>query len=194
MGLAILILLVLCIPFEMTFDMQATDHPAFRARVLWGFGLIRKELAATRKAGENMCEDDAKPKPQKRDIGGAALIQIIKSKKLLSQLRRLAIDTLRCLRLKAFTADLRIGLDDPADTGLLFALIGPAVVCLRAIWPHPIRVAPSFAEEAVIEGYAHGTVRVHPIQLILPFVRFAFSLSTFNFLSNMVVNLWKKQR
>ena len=194
MGLALLILLVCCIPVEVTFQMQAADRLAFRATVLWGFGLIRKELGATRKAAEKKRQDNARPKPQKRDIGGAAFIRILKSKTLLSQLRRLVIDTLRCLRLKAFNADLRLGLDDPADTGLLFALIGPAVLGLHAIWPHPIRIAPSFEEEAVLEGYAHGTVRAQPIQLIAPIIRFMFSPPTFSLLEVMISDLWKRQR
>jgi hypothetical protein len=45
MGFAVLILLVFCIPLEMTFRMTAAGRPEFRVSVLWGFGLVRKELA-----------------------------------------------------------------------------------------------------------------------------------------------------
>lgn len=52
MGLAILILLVFCIPLEFTFRMQVAGRPEFGVRVLWGFGLVRKALATKKKPPE----------------------------------------------------------------------------------------------------------------------------------------------
>lgn len=194
MGLAGLILLVFCIPIELTFRMQAAGRTEFGARVVWGFGLVKKELATTRKPPEKKSRADAKPKPQKQGGRADTLVQILRGKGLLSQVRSLVIDMLRCLRVKEFNADIRIGLDDPADTGQLFALIGPAALFVRSIWQHPIRVVPSFEAEAVLEGYAYGTVCVQPIQLIPPFLRFVFSSSTFNILKVMILNLWNRQK
>ena len=194
MGLAVLILLVFCIPLEMTFRMKAAGRPEFGVRVLWGFGLVRKEFTTKKKPPEKKSRADAKPKSGKQEVRTDTMLQILRSKGILSQLRSLVINTLRCLKLKELNADIRIGLDDPADTGLLFALIGPAVVFVRSIRHHQIRVMPSFEDEAVLEGHAHASVSVQPIQLIPPFVRFVFSSPTFNVLKVLSLNLWKRQK
>jgi Protein of unknown function (DUF2953) len=194
MGLAVLILLVFCIPLEVTFRIQMAGRPEVEVRVLWGFGLVRKELATKKKPPEKQSRANAKPKPRKREGRTDTMLQILRSKGMLSQLQRMVIDTLRCLRLKELNADIRIGLDDPADTGLLFALIGPAAVFVRSIWHHQIRFMPSFEDEATLEGHAHGTVTVQPIRLIPPFVRFVFSSPTFNVLKVLILNLWKRQK
>ena len=194
MGLAVLILLVFCIPLEFTFRMQVAGRTEFGVRVLWGFGLVRKALATKKKPPEKKSRANAKPRPRKREGRTDTMLQVLRSKGMLSQLQILVIDTLRCLRLKELNADIRIGLDDPADTGLLFALIGPAAVFVRSIWHHQIRVVPSFEDEAILEGHVHGTVSVQPIQLIPPFLRFVFSSPTFNVLKVLTLNLWKRQK
>lgn len=192
-GLAVVILLLFCVPLEVTFRIESDGRPEFGARVLWCFGLMRRELATKRKSQKKERRAAARPKPKKWQGRTDTMLQILRSQGILSQLRQLMIDTLRCLRLKELNVDIRIGLADPADTGQLFALIGPAVIFVRSIWYHQIWVTPSFEDEAVLEGYAHGTVCVQPIQLIPPFVRFVFSAPTFNVLKILVSNQWKRQ-
>jgi hypothetical protein len=194
MGVTILILLVCCIPLEVTFYVQAAGRPEFRVRVLWSFGLVQTERATHKTPQDTRSRVDAAPKAQKREMRASTVLQLLKIKGLITQLWRLLLGILRCLRLKELKADLRIGLDDPADTGLLFALIGPAAVLVCSIWPDQIRVMPSFEDEAVFEGYAHGTVSMQPIRLIPPVVRVIFSLPTLNVLKALILNLWKKQK
>lgn len=193
-GLCVLILLVFCVPLEMTFRIQAAGRPAFGARVVWGFGLVSKELATKKKPPGKQSRANAKPTSKKRSLRTNTGFQLLMSKGMLGQLRRLVIGLLRCLKLEALNVDMKIGLDDPADTGRLFALIGPAALFARSIWHHQISVRPSFEDETVLEGYAYGTVRVQPIQLIPPFVRFVFSSPTFNVLKVLILNLWKRQK
>jgi hypothetical protein len=191
-GLAVAILLVFCTPLEVTFHMESDGRTEFGVRVLWCFGLMRRELATKRKRPQKEPRADARPKLKKWQVRTDTMLQIFKSKGMLSQLRSLMIDTLHCLRLKELNADIKIGLDDPADTGQLFALIGPVALFVRSIWHHQIRLMPSFEDEAVLEGYAYGTVCVQPIQLIPPFVRFVFSWPTFNVLKVLILNRWKR--
>ena len=192
--LAVLILLVGCVPLEVSFRMQASGRPAFAVRVIWGFGLMSKELAITKKPPEKKGRAAAKPKPKMQAARTHIRRQILRGKGILRQLRRLVIDILCCLRLKELNAAIRIGLDDPADTGMLFALLGPAVVCVRSLGDHQITIMPAFEDEAVFEGYAHGIIRVQPIQLIPPFVRFVFSSPTVNVLKVLISNLWQRQK
>jgi len=97
-------------------------------------------------------------------------------------------------KIRELGANLRIGLDNPADTGLLFALIGPATLFLSPAFPHEIRVQPSFDAEAVFEGHLYGAVRLHPIQLAPPFLRFICSLATIRAIKTLVLTKWKRKK
>ena len=133
MGLAVVIILLFCIPLEVTFRIESDGRPEFGARVLWCFGLMRRELATKRKPPAKERRAAARPKPKKWQGRTDTMLQLLRSKGILGQLRRLMIDTLRCLRLKELNVDIKIGLDDPADTGQLFALIGPTDSTVRSV-------------------------------------------------------------
>ena len=60
---------------------------------------------------------------------------------------------------------LRIGLDDPADTGRLWALVGPVSGLLANIHEVSIEIEPEFFE-TIIELNSNGTIRVIPLQII----------------------------
>jgi hypothetical protein len=192
-GLGVLILLVFCIPLEITLRCEADDRPRFRLRLVWGFGLIRTELGRPKASQEDVTAAVAQPKTEKRRARTNAVFQLLRTRGLFRQLRALAMDTLRCVRLNQFEADLRVGLDDPADTGLLFALLGPAVVLLSSVWHPRIKVVPSFEDEAILEGYVYGTIQVRPIRLLPPFLRFVFSPPMLSVLRDMMLRLWKQQ-
>lgn len=179
----------------MTFHMEAYGRPKFRMRLLWLFGLVSKELGkGKRKPEEKERVAEGKPKHRKRRIRATTILQILRTKGLLRRLGGLLRDTISRLSIKEFRANFRVGLDDPADTGLLFAVIGPATFFLSSSWHNQIRVEPSFEDEAVFEGYLYGTVRLRPIQLVPPFIRFIFSLSTIRVLKVLVLTKWKRKK
>lgn len=91
-------------------------------------------------------------------------------------------------------ADFRAGLGNPADTGLLFALIGPAASRLSSSFPRQIRVEPSFEDETAFEGHLSGTVRLQPIQLVPPLMKFAFSSATIRTVKKLVLTRWKRKK
>ena len=194
-SLAVLIILVFCVPLDMTFHMEAYGRPKFRMRLLWLFGLLSKELGkGKRKPEEKKRVAEGKPKRRKSRIRATTILQILRTKGLLRRLGGLLRNTISRLSIKEFRANFRVGLDDPADTGLLFAVIGPATSFLNSSWHHQIRVEPSFEDEAVFEGYLYGTVRLRPIQLVPPFIRFVFSLSTIRVLKVLVLTKWKRKK
>ena len=178
----------------MTFHMEAYRRPKFRMRLLWFFGLVSKELGKRKKPEEKRMVAEGKPTRRKRGLRARTILKILRTKGLLRQLGSLLRDTISCLRIKELGANFRIGLDDPADTGLLFAVIGPATSFLSSAWRHQIRVTPSFEDEAVLEGYLYGTVRLRPIQLVPTFIRFVFSLSTIKVLKVLVLTKWKRKK
>ena len=194
-SLAVLVILVLCVPLEMVVRLDADGRPRFRMRLVWLFGLVSKEITKARKKPEEERRvTEGKRKPRKRKIKARTILEILRTRGLLKQLKRLLKDILRRLKIRDLAADITVGLSDPADTGLLFALIGPATFFLGSSRIHDIRVQPSFEDEAVFKGYLSGAVRLLPIQLVIPFLRFVFSLVTIRVVRTLVVSKWRRKK
>lgn len=193
-SLALLIVLVLCIPLDLTLHMDIYGRPKARTRLVWLFGLVRKEI----RRGEKKPREKRRVVPEKRKPGedwgrAKTIFQILRTKGLLKRFKRLLKDIFSRLKIRDLRINLRIGLDDPADTGLLFAVIGPATSLLKSPCPHQIRLQPAFTE-AVFEGDLSGVVRLQPIQLVIPLLRFALSLSTIRVLKTLVLTKWKRKK
>ena len=60
---------------------------------------------------------------------------------------------------------MRVGLDDPADTGQLWAVIGPMSAALSNTWEEMITIEPVF-HEPHFEFEGHGSIRLVPLQLV----------------------------
>ena len=192
-GLAILLLFVLCVPLDATLDARVHGRLRFRVRLSWLFGLVQKEITGDKKKPEKKPEI-AKGKRKHDWRRSKGIFEIIRTKGLLKQLRGLIKSVLSRLTIRGFVANLKIGLEDPADTGFLFAIIGPAVHFLGSSHFREIKVQPSFGGEAVFESFSYGRVRLRPIQLLTPFLRFAFSLATIRVVKKLVLTKWKRKK
>ena len=194
-SLVVLIILVLCIPLDLVVRVDVYGRPRFGMRLAWFFGLVRKEIGkGEKKAEEKKRVVEARPKRRRRRIRARTIFEILRTRGLLRQVSRLLRDVLRCLKIRDLVANFTVGLGDPADTGLLFAFIGPATFFLGSSFSHQIRVQPSFEDEAVCQGYLHGTVRVVPIKMITPGIGFVFSLPTIRMVKRLVVTKWKRKK
>ena len=109
-------------------------------------------------------------------------------------LKELLKGVFSCLKFRDLVADFKIGLGDPADTGLLFAIIGPATAYFGSSHIHQIRFEPSFGEDAILQGYSQGTVRLHPIQLASPFLKFVFSFTSIRIVKTLISSKWKRRK
>lgn len=194
-SLAAVIILVLCIPLDAVLRIDVHGRPKSQVRLVWFFGLVSKEITRGKKVPEEkkrVVED--KRKPRKRRLKARTIFQILRTKGLLKQLKLLLHDILKCLKIRDLRVNFRVGLDDPADTGLLFALISPATFFLGSSRVHEIRVEPSFEDAFVFEGYLSGALRLVPIQLAIPFLRFVFSLATIRTAKTLVLAKWKRKK
>ncbi len=179
----------------MALHIDVYGRPKFRMRLAWFFGLVSKEVSkAPKKPEEKKTVTPGKRKRRGKGISARTIFKILRTKGLLKQLKGLLLDVLKCFKIRELRADFRVGLDNPADTGLLFALIGPAIFFLSRSVPCQIRVQPSFEGEAAFQGYLHGAVRLRPIRLVTPIVRFAFSLAAIRVVKILVLARWKRKK
>ena len=193
-ALAGLIVLVLSVPLDAALNMDASARPRFRLRLVWLFGLVNKELSKKEKKHEEKKEVTREKRRKKRRIGFRTILRILRTKGLLKQVKNLVKGVLGQLKIKELAVNLELGLDDPADTGFLFALIESTRPFVSSTSRYRIRVQPSFQEEAVFEGNLHGILRLRPIMLVWPVLRFVFSLAVLRAAKTLVLSRWKGKK
>ena len=180
-------------PLDLVFRSNIDGKPRFGMRLIWLFGLVSHELRRGKKRPDE--EAAIEHKQKRRDwiwrIG--VTFEVLRTKGLLRQFVSLVKRIRRHIKIKELVANFNVGLDNPADTGLLFAFIAPANLLLRYFSPHQIKIEPSFAGETIIEGHLYGAVRVRPIQLAAPLMGFAFSLPTLRAVKKLVLSKWKRK-
>ncbi len=165
---------LLSVPVDLVFRVRR--ETSFRASlsVRWMFGLVGFPVRRQPK------KKPAKPKPEKPKKSGRG--------------RRIALRVLGALRtadfrrrvlqfLKQFTAAvhlrnlalrLRVGFDDPADTGFFWAMFWPLIPLLQTGPSARLDVGPEFAGES-LEVDGRGEIRIIPAQMIWIAATFALS-------------------
>lgn len=160
-------------------------------RLLWFFGLIDKEFKKPEQKPKQ--KKPARKKGRRGDFKKAStFFQILRTRGLLKQLWQLVRDILSRFKIREIGINLRIGLDNPADTGMLFAIVAPANYFLGSCLHKDINIQPSYDKDATFEGYLHGIVRVQPIEFIRPVAKFAFSLPAMRVMKKLAVAKWKR--
>jgi hypothetical protein len=192
-GLVVLITFVLCVPIDTSFILNTAESPRFRIRLIWLFGLISKELGRKEKKPRKKKKPEEKPK-KKRRIEFGTILKILRTKGLLRQIRNLVKGIFGRFRIREMVADIRLGLDDPADTAILFALIGAARPFINLPSKYRIGLQPYFHDEVVFEGYIRGVLRLQPIWLVCPVLRFMFSLAVLRVMKILVLSRWRRKK
>jgi hypothetical protein len=193
-SLAALITLFLCIPLDLVFRANIEGRPKFSLRLIWFFGLFTSELRQTRKKSEEKKVNEYEAKPGDWMQRLRVTFEILQTKGLLKQLGCSIKEIIRRIKIRELTASLKIDLDNPADTGLLFAFIAPLNLAISYFLPNPIKIQPSFTGESFITGYLYGAVRLWPIQLAASLIGLTFSLPTLRAAKKLVSYKWKRKR
>jgi len=192
-GLVILIVLVLWIPLEIALQADFEGKPRFRLRLLWLFGLVSRDITGKKKeaAGKKAAVTGGK-KRRWADAGTA--YRVLRTRGLLRHIKEFIKGVFPCFRFREIAADFTIGLGNPADTGLMFAVIGPATAFLGSSRSHRIRIEPYFGDNAVFRGHSHSTVRLRPIRLVPPFLKLTFSLPAMRAAWTLTRSRWQKKK
>jgi hypothetical protein len=181
-GIILLVILVLSIPVEVVFDLEVPGKAKSGVRVGWLFGLVWKEIGRGRR----------KPK-RKKKRGLKPFLSLLRTRGLPGKLPKLARQIVSRVKVRQLDAELRVGLDDPADTGVLCSIMWPVFISLSSSGPVKVRIEPSFAEPA-LEASVHGRARLFPIAMVGPLLCFVLSLAGLRAARLMVVSRWRQRR
>ena len=172
-ALLIAFLALLFVPADLSLEMERRRTFNVKLGFRWLFIHVQRELATTR-------PKKAKTKQKRRgsSIPLRTLTAVGKVPGLWTGTRRFVRRLARSVRVLGIEARMRVGTGDPADTGRLWALVGPAVLWFnRRSWVD-VGVEPDFCR-ACLTGTLEGTVRLYPARLAYSVGSVVFSIMTF---------------
>lgn len=191
-GILALALFLLWVPVGLALRAECYGRPKMRVRTSWLFGLVKREPKPRKR--------EARPRKEKarrrlkeivRDL--RTLLAMLRTKGVPRQILRLLKDSIRVIRFRQLSVDLKLGLGNPADTAILFGIIGPIALFLGRPPTRQIKVSPVFLGAPTCEGYLEGAFRFRPIRLVPPMTRFLLSRPVRRLIIVAIRGRWKRK-
>ena len=168
-GLLIVLLVVialLAIPVELEFSVEWPDDAQNEIVLVWALGLVRARMPA--KASEKPSRAEEEPLPNRKKPGKGKptnVLAAIRQRPFRRRIYRFAGDLWRSVKKENMHVRARVGLGDPADTGRLWAVVGPVSGMLAGLRGASVTIEPDFAEPT-FEFAGSGKLRLVPLQVV----------------------------
>lgn len=189
LSLAAVVCICLFLPLEVALRLGLGSGIKFNILLSWLSGVLKKELRWKSHGGavERLTEGG-----YRFENTVQLFSSILRIKGLPAQFLHLIGNCLKRLKMKEFVARLQIGLDNPADTGLLFAYLSP--LSLLGLVPLcKIELEPSFGGDVIVQGYLSAKVEMKPAWIVLPVISFIFSSPVIKGWGRLVLNIWRRR-
>lgn len=162
--LLLLVIALLAVPLRLDFNLSRHEVVEVALSLQWLFGLARVKLSTTDTTQRGAVQRRVVP-PNKRAPSELSLSRALRQKPFRTRLIRFVHDIWHAVGREDFRLYLRLGVADPADTGRLWALLGPLSGILFATQDADITIEPDFLDYGFrLEG--SGTIRLIPLQLL----------------------------
>lgn len=179
--LLLLIFALLAIPVALTFQVSWQQDFQGEVILLWLFGLVRVRLPSPQ-TNASRTEDKKSAKKKKKKIGRSErsptkkqnVFAAVRQKAFRQRIFRFVRDIWQAIQKKDLSLRVRVGLGDPADTGQLWALLGPVAGLLSNSQQASITIEPNFFDSC-FDIDSSGKLRIIPLQLL--YLTFALLLS-----------------
>ncbi len=174
-----LVLLLLAVPVDLEVRLEGIDPFQGQVGIGWLFGLVRFRIpipGAARPAPEPETRSRDTPERGRTWGRGRNALAALRPAEFRGRVSRLVRDVARAVHVHRLRLLARIGLGDPADTGRLWALMGP-LDALARVGNAEVRIEPDFVDP-VLEFQVDGRVRLVPLRIIALGVAFLLSPPT----------------
>lgn len=171
---------LLAIPIDAGFALERTEKLRGHVNIRWLFGLARFHIAIPPPPKQPTHKTKAKEKEahrRKQRHAPKKIVAILKQSAFRRRIYRFITRLLRAIHTHNLRLHVCIGLDDPADTGKLWALLGPVSAMATSLRRSEVRIIPEFTS-AAFQFKSQGEVRVIPLELIAIIIAFALSPPT----------------
>jgi hypothetical protein len=166
------LVVLLAVPIDVVFAVRRGEKFRGRVTIGWLFGVVRVPLRPGRARSK---PKKPKPAPARRvRRGGRKVTVMLRSEAFFAHVMRFLLRLAARIHIRRLRLHLRLGLDDPADTGRLWGMVGPLA------WAAPVPAGTDLAIEPEFTGASfrvdgEGAVRIVPIGLLATLIGFALS-------------------
>jgi len=164
-----LLVFIALLVIPVTLNYQLSWRRAFRGsfKLQWLFGLVRIQLPLHQSRTASSQKKKITRKHRKEISSGKKSnpIAVIRQKSFRQRIIKFIRDFWYAIHKDNLTLRIRIGLGDPADTGQLWAIVGPVSGMLATIQEASIEIEPEFID-AIFELESSGNIRIIPLQMI----------------------------
>lgn len=162
----LLFIALLAVPVTLTFKMTWQQDFQSDVSLLWLFGLVHARLPTFKTTppsleGKQLVQETGRLKR----LPGENAFSVVRQKTFRRRIFRFISDCWRALQKKDVNLRVRVGLGDPADTGQLWAIVGPMAGILANVQQASIEIEPEFFD-ATFQVNSSGNIRLIPLQMI----------------------------
>ena len=164
-----LVVILLALPVTLTYQLSWKETLSASVRLNWAFGLVRADVSPGRtkaKAGEPKSARKKAGRRKKAKNRKTNAMAAFRQPSFRRRIFRFVSDLWHALHKKNVRLLVRAGLGDPADTGRLWAALGPLSGMLARWRDVRIMIEPDFID-ATFEVDSSGTIRVIPLQVTI---------------------------
>jgi len=165
-GLALVLCvgLLLCIPITLKFRIQPEQmrHPTYTW--VWLFGLVRIDKLDSR--NKKLKSPKQKRGKKSHSKSSAVAFRLIRQKAFRRRIVKFLSQLINSVKRNNIRLQMTIGLDNPADTGLLWAIIGPISGWMSTIEDTNMVIVPDFSDD-VFEIDGRGSLSFIPLRMII---------------------------
>jgi len=167
---------LLAIPITLTFHVSWRQALSSEVKLKWAFGLVRISLPTIQPQESTEVEDltHLNQQKEKQIKSRANMLKAFRQKPFRNRIIKFVRDIWNAIKKREMKFYLRIGLNDPADTGQLWAVVGPLSGMLSNLKDATVEIEPEFIDQA-FEFDTSGSIQIIPLQLL--YLTLAFILS-----------------
>ena len=157
------LLALLAVPVTLSFRFALGERRDATLRLGWAFGLVSVELRPPSAQWSRISPSGSR--------GGGHFLSSAKRRRRLVEF---AHDVWRSVDKKDVGVRIRIGASDPAETGMLWGVLGPLSAGLAQLRDISVQIVPSFLDD-VFEVRGSGELKVVPLRIAYLVVGLALS-------------------
>lgn len=167
------LVLLLAVPVAVAFRLQRVEAFGGRITVRWLFGLVRFAVQVPGPAEPAHTRPKARAKAGKRRAR-RSMFAVVRQAAFRRRVYRLLKDLVAATHPRGMSLRMRVGLGDPADTGRLWAFVGPLNAAAGNLRDVEVQIEPEFMDPT-FEFHFAGRLLVIPLQLVALAIVFALS-------------------
>lgn len=161
----LVVALLLAVPLTVNFHLLWSQGLTGHVRLGWANGRLHTDIPIQPGASKDQSTPKRKERKRKTGPSGLNAKTLLRDKSFRDRVVGYLHNTWEAIEKRDLKLFIRVGLDDPADTGILWSVLGPLSAILATNRNSDIALQPDFLDP-VFEMQSSGMIRIIPLQLL----------------------------